>query len=171
MAAIGSGVLSLPTANLFASGVGVGQGALKVGCNCGTAGCPGCGGGVSVSTAPAASEVLSSPSDTRPILANADGQTVASLIGAQEAAGQSEEAEAESGEGGFDPSNPDGLTDEERQVVRELQQRDREVRQHEQAHAAAAGQYAGAPTMNIQSAPMASAMRWVVRCQSTNDRR
>lgn len=45
------------------------------------------------------------------------------------------------------------LTEEEQQVVRELQQRDREVRQHEAAHAAAGGQYAGSPQFTYQSGP------------------
>jgi len=37
--------------------------------------------------------------------------------------------------------------------VRELQQRDREVRQHEAAHAAVGGQYAGAPQYTYQRGP------------------
>ena len=40
------------------------------------------------------------------------------------------------------PSRPGELTEEEKQEVRELKQRDREVRNHEQAHLAAAGPYA-----------------------------
>ncbi|MCR9255953.1 MAG: hypothetical protein NXI16_07640 [Alphaproteobacteria bacterium] len=68
-------------------------------------------------------------------------------MGAQEAANQSSE------EGGFDPANPDGLTEEEEQQVRELKQRDQEVRRHEQAHAAVGGQYAGAPTYEYTTGP------------------
>ena len=45
------------------------------------------------------------------------------------------------------------LTEEEEQVVRELQARDREVRAHEAAHAAAGGAYAGAPTYTYQRGP------------------
>lgn len=45
------------------------------------------------------------------------------------------------------------LTEEEEEVVRELQERDREVRQHEAAHAAAGGQYAGSPRYTYQLGP------------------
>ncbi|MEQ8398608.1 putative metalloprotease CJM1_0395 family protein [Thalassobaculum sp.] len=46
-----------------------------------------------------------------------------------------------------------GLTEAEQEQVRELQQRDAEVRQHEAAHAAAGGQYAGSPTYTYQTGP------------------
>lgn len=39
------------------------------------------------------------------------------------------------------------------QVIKELSARDREVRAHEQAHAAVGGQYAGAPTYQYQRGP------------------
>lgn len=55
--------------------------------------------------------------------------------------------QAEDGEG------PDGLTEEEQKVVRELQARDAEVRRHEAAHAAAGGQYAGSPSYTFQRGP------------------
>ena len=46
------------------------------------------------------------------------------------------------------------LTDEERQLLKELRARDAEVRAHEQAHLAAAGPYAnGAPTYEYQTGP------------------
>jgi len=46
------------------------------------------------------------------------------------------------------------LTDEQKQEVKELEQRDQEVRQHEQAHIAAAGGYAkGGPTFEYQKGP------------------
>ena len=45
------------------------------------------------------------------------------------------------------------LTEEEQQVVKELQARDAEVRRHEQAHAAVGGQYAGSPTYTYQQGP------------------
>ncbi len=48
---------------------------------------------------------------------------------------------------------PDGLTDEERQVVRELERRDSEVRRHENAHAAVGGSLAGAPSYTYQRGP------------------
>lgn len=46
-----------------------------------------------------------------------------------------------------------GLTEEEQEVVEELRARDAEVRRHEQAHAAAGGQYAGSPTYSYQTGP------------------
>ena len=51
-----------------------------------------------------------------------------------------------------DPAG-DGLTEDERQVVTELQSRDREVRAHENAHASAGGAYAGAPSYSYQTGP------------------
>ena len=54
---------------------------------------------------------------------------------------------------GSSNDGPNELTEAEEKLVRELQQRDREVRAHEQAHAAAGGQYAGAPTYTYQRGP------------------
>ncbi|MEM1027444.1 MAG: putative metalloprotease CJM1_0395 family protein [Planctomycetota bacterium] len=54
------------------------------------------------------------------------------------------------------PKGKDGepLDESEQQQVEELQARDREVRQHEQAHKAAAGQYAtSGPTYSYQEGP------------------
>lgn len=46
------------------------------------------------------------------------------------------------------------LTEDEQKQVDELEQRDREVRQHEQAHLSAAGPYAlGGPTFDFQTGP------------------
>ena len=59
-----------------------------------------------------------------------------------------EAAATEEGGGG-----PNDLTEEEQAAVRELQQRDAEVRRHEQAHAAVGGQYASAPTYTFQRGP------------------
>ncbi|QPJ64542.1 MAG: catalase [Candidatus Nitrohelix vancouverensis] len=69
-----------------------------------------------------------------------------------------DEAEGESeGKQGSSPlSTPTEaqLTEEERQVVQELQARDREVRAHEQAHKSAAGPHAtGGPTYTYQTGP------------------
>ncbi|MBM3573452.1 MAG: hypothetical protein FJX52_14025 [Alphaproteobacteria bacterium] len=59
------------------------------------------------------------------------------------------------GQGGSDAeaTKPGELTEEERQQVAKLRARDLEVRQHEQAHAAAGGQYAGAPSYDYQVGP------------------
>ena len=45
------------------------------------------------------------------------------------------------------------LTEQEREQIKELQARDREVRAHEQAHATAGGQYAGAPEYEMEKGP------------------
>lgn len=45
------------------------------------------------------------------------------------------------------------LTTAELEQVRQLQQRDQEVRVHEAAHAAAGGHYAGAPTLRYETGP------------------
>jgi len=51
--------------------------------------------------------------------------------------------------------NPNGpqSTEEDKDLVRRLQARDREVRQHEQAHSAALGQYAGSVQYTYQIGP------------------
>ncbi|WP_169570047.1 putative metalloprotease CJM1_0395 family protein [Sneathiella limimaris] len=46
-----------------------------------------------------------------------------------------------------------GLSDAELEQVEDLKARDREVRAHEQAHAAVGGQYAGSPTYEYQTGP------------------
>ena len=48
---------------------------------------------------------------------------------------------------------PDGLTDEERAIIAELQQTDREVRAHEQAHLAAAGGLARGVSFTFVTGP------------------
>lgn len=45
------------------------------------------------------------------------------------------------------------LSPEEQQVVKDLKERDAEVRAHEQAHAAVGGQYAGSPQYDYQTGP------------------
>ena len=84
------------------------------------------------------------------------GVTVAggTLIAAQIAAS---EAGRTTGKPGTDPkqSTTTGteLTEQEREQIKELQARDREVRAHEQAHATAGGQYAGAPEYEMEKGP------------------
>ena len=46
-----------------------------------------------------------------------------------------------------------GLTEAERDQVKELKKRDTEVRNHERAHQAAGGQYAGSPSYTYQTGP------------------
>ena len=50
-------------------------------------------------------------------------------------------------------TGPNQLSEEEQKVVRELQQRDQEVRRHEAAHASAGGALAGSPTFTYQRGP------------------
>ncbi|MEL7113186.1 MAG: putative metalloprotease CJM1_0395 family protein [Pseudomonadota bacterium] len=59
------------------------------------------------------------------------------------------QAEAQTG----DNRAPGELSEEEQAQVDELKARDREVRAHEQAHAAVGGQYAGAPSYTFQTGP------------------
>ncbi|MCZ6820198.1 MAG: putative metalloprotease CJM1_0395 family protein [Calditrichaeota bacterium] len=52
------------------------------------------------------------------------------------------------------PQTDDDLTAEEQKKVKELKKRDAEVRRHEQAHKAAAGQYAkGGPKFEFETGP------------------
>lgn len=70
-------------------------------------------------------------------------QAIQALQGADESADTGEDGEKADGE----------LSDEEKAAVQELKQRDQEVRAHEAAHAAAGGQYAGAPTYTYTQGP------------------
>ena len=51
------------------------------------------------------------------------------------------------------PADPRRLSEEEREQVDEMQERDREVKTHEQAHVAAAAGLAGAPVYEYQTGP------------------
>lgn len=91
-----------------------------------------------------------------PTFQEARGSTVAggTLIAAQLAASEDSRG---SQQAGTDPkqSTTTGteLTEQEREQVREMQARDREVRTHEQAHKAAGGQYASAPEYDLERGP------------------
>jgi len=52
-----------------------------------------------------------------------------------------------------DAEGADGLTEAERRKVKELQARDRQVREHERAHQIAGGQYASSPTYRTVRGP------------------
>jgi hypothetical protein len=56
-------------------------------------------------------------------------------------------------QGAPDEEGADGLTDAERRKVRELQARDRQVREHERAHQVAGGQFASSPTYRTVTGP------------------
>ncbi|MEM6421106.1 MAG: putative metalloprotease CJM1_0395 family protein [Pseudomonadota bacterium] len=70
--------------------------------------------------------------------------------GAAEAVSREAEIAAAASE---DETGPDGLTEAERDVVDKLAARDREVRDHEEAHARVGGQYAGQPSYTYQLGP------------------
>jgi hypothetical protein len=69
--------------------------------------------------------------------------TAASILQPQKSLLQGEKSSA----------NPNDLTEAEKKQVEELKQRDREVRQHEQAHKTVGGPYAGAVQYETQTGP------------------
>ena len=90
--------------------------------------------------------------------ARANGSTTADALGTKSGLGES----VSTGSGPDEDSNSArgissasrNLSEEEQQEVDELQRRDREVRQHEQAHVAAAGRYAqGGPQFEFTTGP------------------
>lgn len=74
----------------------------------------------------------------------------AGQISARNTAGASEPAKTP---GAAKSASGETLSDGEQKQVSELKKRDREVRQHEQAHQAAGGQYASAPSYEYQKGP------------------
>lgn len=83
-------------------------------------------------------------------LSGASLSRASALLEAEELNGEEEESASQQ----TGPKSDLELSDEERQLVKELRARDAEVRAHEQAHLAAAGPYAnGAPTFEFQTGP------------------
>jgi hypothetical protein len=68
----------------------------------------------------------------------------------QQESGQQESNQQASGEQALQPEQQ---TEEEQQEISNLEARDQEVRTHEQAHAAAGGQYAGTPQYEYTTGP------------------
>lgn len=64
-----------------------------------------------------------------------------------------EKTELEKAKEGSDLKNSQELTEEEEKQVQDLKQRDTEVKAHEQAHAAAGGSYASAPSYEYETGP------------------
>lgn len=81
------------------------------------------------------------------------GQSLASLAASRALASPADAAQAPGGAGQTSGAKGQELTDAEEKQVRELKQRDREVRAHEQAHARVGGSYASAPTYEFQAGP------------------
>ncbi len=88
----------------------------------------------SVNIAPAAPPAETDDSDEQARGAQAAGESARA-----QASGEVEQANGTQAE---EETNEQGLTEDEQREVQELRERDREVRAHEQAHLAAAGQYA-----------------------------
>ncbi len=90
--------------------------------------------------------------------AEAIGSRLAGALGTKSGLGESASADSVADNGDERASGIAGaseqLTDEEQKQVQELKQRDQEVRQHEQAHVAAAGRYAqGGPQFEFTTGP------------------
>ena len=107
--------------------------------------CAGCDAALGVQRSAAGAQAES----PRPVGATED---VVELSDAARSRAEEDEAgEVKSKSGGAVPE--DELTDEELTEVDELKDRDREVRQHEQAHKAVAGHYGGSIAYDFQSGP------------------
>ncbi len=78
-----------------------------------------------------------------------DGQGIA-ISGADTTGNPATATQAEEDEG---TNKADGLSESEEKQVKELKERDREVRAHEQAHARTGGGHAGAPSYTYQQGP------------------
>lgn len=94
------------------------------------------------------SEVASVTNSSEQLVARGNSEP-----GGSEASADDRESASNTPTQGEEPDSVQGLTPEERQEVRELAARDREVRAHEQAHASVGGQYAGAPSYTYQRGP------------------
>lgn len=93
------------------------------------------------------SPIAAPPPPAQPAQAEADPAEDEDAAAAEEQSAE-DQAAAEAEEEGAN-----GLTSEEEAVVAELQRRDAEVRRHEQAHAAAGGRFAGAPSYEFERGP------------------
>lgn len=109
-----------------------------------------------LTSAPFVSSARPLSSDVSPDIARADlpPATAPQEQQADSAASGREEADRDPSAAGAEKT--DASPQEQRQLqleIAELVQRDREVRAHEQAHAAVGGQYAGAPTYSFKRGP------------------
>jgi len=106
--------------------------------------------GIGAATAPTTAGVVATAAQTpsqRSADADRDGTATATETDAEQ------DAQDPAARTGSQDVGPDGLTEEERRVVAELQRIDAEVRRHEQAHAAVGGPYAGAPAYQTVRGP------------------
>lgn len=93
--------------------------------------------------APPQDTVSLSPEARARLSADGDGRAA----GVQNASAEEDPEAAERAQ------DPDGLTEEERAIVDDMAQRDREVRDHEMAHAIAGGPYTGPPRYQMEQGP------------------
>ncbi|PKM31521.1 MAG: hypothetical protein CVV08_14770 [Gammaproteobacteria bacterium HGW-Gammaproteobacteria-12] len=107
--------------------------------------------------APSVSPARPLSSDVSPDIARADQAPVAAPQEQQADSAASGREEADRDTNSSTPAGePEPSPQEQRQQqleIADLVQRDREVRTHEQAHAAVGGQYAGAPTYSFKRGP------------------
>ena len=107
--------------------------------------------------APSVSSARPLSSDVSPDIARADQAPVAAPQEQQADSAASGREEADRAANSSTPAGePEPSPQEQRQQqleIADLVQRDREVRTHEQAHAAVGGQYAGAPTYSFKHGP------------------
>ena len=72
---------------------------------------------------------------------------------AQHFSGQDKVNLSKEGKNAAEKERNNSLSEEDQKQVQDLKDRDREVRVHEQAHAAVGGQYAGSPSYEYQTGP------------------
>jgi hypothetical protein len=99
-------------------------------------------------TPPSSSKADTKPAGSRDNLL--DGNALIAAQGGREAA---EDPNARPTNDKGEEVDAQGLTEEQREVVRDLKKRDQEVRRHEQAHMAAGGPYAGSASYTYQAGP------------------
>lgn len=107
--------------------------------------------------APSVSPARPLSSDVSPDIARADQAPVAAPQEQQADSAASGREEADRDANSSTPAGEPELSPQEQRQqqleIADLVQRDREVRTHEQAHAAVGGQYAGAPTYSFKRGP------------------
>lgn len=107
--------------------------------------------------APSVSPARPLSSDVSPDIARADQAPVAAPQEQQADSAASGREEADRDTNSSTPAGEPELSPQEQRQqqleIADLVQRDREVRTHEQAHAAVGGQYAGAPTYSFKRGP------------------
>ncbi|WP_370298410.1 putative metalloprotease CJM1_0395 family protein [Pontibacterium sp.] len=100
-----------------------------------------------------AGETPVQPESTQAVTTSADLEHSAKPVEKVESGSGSSASTAASEEKKSNSAGSSELTEQELQVVEELEARDREVRQHEQAHANVGGQYTGAPELEYTRGP------------------